>query len=131
MSAPAAHSRLFDSLRRLLDTAAGIAQLRLQLFGTELEQEKLRVYGALLRAAFALVLLGTAMMLAATFVLLLFWDSARLQALAVLVLLFTGAGVWCLKLATRTLQSPPGGVFALSLGELQQDRQAQDTPTPP
>lgn len=130
MTAPAGRSRLFDSLRRLLDTATGIVQVRLQLFGTELEQEKLRVYGALLRAAFALVLLATAMMLLATFVLLLFWDGARLQALAALILLFAGAGAWCLKLASQALQSPPGGAFALSLNELQQDREALDTPTP-
>lgn len=121
-------SRLFDSLRRLLDTGFDLAQVRLQLFGTELEQEKLRVYTALLRAAFGLLLLGVGLTLAAALVALLFWDGYRLQAIALLMLLFAGAGAWVLVAATRALRAPPGGAFALSVAELQRDRESLRPP---
>ncbi|NLZ41048.1 MAG: hypothetical protein GX886_07305, partial [Comamonadaceae bacterium] len=36
-------------LRRLVDSSLALVQVRLELFGTELEREKLRVFDALLR----------------------------------------------------------------------------------
>lgn len=122
MTAPAGRSRLFDSLRRLLDTTLSIGQVRLQLLGTELEQEKLRVFRALLTAAFGLLLLGTASILLAGLALLLFWDRWPVQTLALLVLLYAGSGAWLLARAGTALRAPTGGAFALSLGELQRDR---------
>ena len=112
---------LFRSLRGLLATTLGMAQLRLELFGTELEAEKLRLLGALWRLGLALLLLGVAVVLAAVFVLMLFWDSYRLAALGVMVLLFLGCGVGLLVWARASLSGGEGGPFALTLGELQRD----------
>ena len=112
---------LFNSLRGLLATALGMAQLRLELFGTELEAEKLRLLDALWRVGLGLLLLGVAAVLAAAFVLLLFWDSYRLAALGVMVLLFVAGGVGLLVRARAALRADDGGPFALSLGELQRD----------
>lgn len=112
---------LFHSLRALLATALGIAQLRLELFGTELEAEKLRLLDALWRLGLGLLLLGVAAVLAAGFVLMLFWDSYRLAALGVMVLLFVAGGVGLLMWARAGLAAGEGGPFALSLGELQRD----------
>ena len=50
LTGPGTAGGLFDSLRRLLATALGLAQVRLALFGTELEAEKLRLFDALWRA---------------------------------------------------------------------------------
>jgi uncharacterized membrane protein YqjE len=115
-------SGLFDSARRLLDTAVGIVQVRLELFGTELEQEKLRLADAAWQGAIALLLLGLALVGFFGFVVLLFWDGYRLPALGVLTLAFAGGGVWLLRRARSALRAPAGGVFALSLGELRRDR---------
>lgn len=112
---------LFSSLRGLLATGLGIAQLRLELFGTELEAEKLRLLGALWRLFLGLMLLGVAVVLAAGFVLMLFWDGYRLAALGVMVLLFTGGGLALLLRARSVMDAGAGGPFALSLGELQRD----------
>ena len=49
---------LFASLRQMLGTVLEIAQVRLALFGNELEQEKLRVFQALLLAGVGLMLLA-------------------------------------------------------------------------
>jgi uncharacterized membrane protein YqjE len=130
---------LFNSLRGLLGTALGMAQLRLELFGTELEAEKLRLLDALWRVGLGLLLLGVAAVLAAVFVLMLFWDSYRLAALGVMVLLFLGGGVGLLLWARSEVSAGEGGPFALSLGELQRDLTglqavvlpASKTPLPP
>lgn len=123
---------MFASLKRLLDSGLGLAQVRLELFGTELEQEKLRLFGVLLRAALGLMLAGVALVLLVGFIVLLLWDGYRLQALGVLTLLIGAAGAALLYSARGRLPAGQGGPFALSLGELQRDRQSlTDRPAPP
>ena len=112
---------LFHSLRALAATSLGMVQLRLELFGTELEAEKLRLFDALWRVGLGLLLLGVAAVLAAAFVLLLFWDSYRLVALGTMILIFVGGGAGLLWWARAGLQAEEGGPFALSLAELQRD----------
>lgn len=126
MTPPAAAGGLLASLRRLIDTGLGIAQLRLELLGTEFEQEKLRVYSAVLHAAVGLMLLGMALVLLLGLVLLLVWDGYRLQALALMTILSGAAAAWMLVTARRRLRAPEGGPFALNLGELRRDRESLD-----
>lgn len=124
MTRPGAAGGLFVSLRRLLETATGILQVRLELFGSELEQEKLRLFDALLRAAIGLVMVGLALVLAIGFVVLMFQEGYRLPAVGVLTLAFGGGGWWLLHRARMVLRGAEGGPFALSLGELRRDREA-------
>jgi uncharacterized membrane protein YqjE len=128
---PGAGTGLLDSGRRALDRLLQLAQLRLELLGTELEAEKLRLFDALLKAAIGLVLLGLAAVLALGFVILLLWDGYRLAAIGVLTLLLGGVGVWLLSRARAQLQADDGGPFALSLGELRRDRAPLQTPPGP
>ena len=122
MTGPAATSGLFQSLRRLLDTAVDILQARLELFGSELEQEKLRLFDALVQAAIGLALVALAGVLAIGFVVLLFQEGYRLPAVGVLTLGFGGGGWWLLHRAREHLKAGDGGPFALTLGELRRDR---------
>lgn len=112
------------SLRRLSDTVVGIAQVRIELFGTELEEEKLRFFGALVWAAAALLALGLAAVLVIAFVVLLLWDGYRLAAVGTLAVLFAALGAWLLLSARQRLRAPAGGAFALSLGDLRRDRES-------
>jgi uncharacterized membrane protein YqjE len=124
MTGPAPGGGLLQSLRRLADTAVGIAQVRLELFGTELEQEKQRVFDALVWAALGLLMAGLALVLAIGFVVLLFQEGYRLGAVGVLALVFGGGGWWALRHARARLHAGTDGPFALSLSELRRDRQA-------
>jgi uncharacterized membrane protein YqjE len=118
---------LFGSLRRVLDTLLGTAQLRLELFGSELELEKLRLFDALLRAAIGLLLLGLALVMALAFLVLLFQPQYRLAAVGVLALGLGAGAAALLVQARRGLQAGDGGPFALTLGELRRDRAALGT----
>ncbi|MFO1292239.1 MAG: phage holin family protein [Rubrivivax sp.] len=109
--------------RRLAETALALVQVRLELFGSELEREKLRVFDALLRLALGLLLAGLTLVLAVGFVLLLLQEQYRLAALGVLVLAFAALAAWLLRGARMALRSEAGGPFALSLAELRRDRE--------
>jgi uncharacterized membrane protein YqjE len=132
--APSPAPGLFGSLRRVLDTLLGTAQLRLELFGSELELEKLRLFDALLRAAVGLLLLGLALVMALAFLVLMFQPQYRLAAVGVLALALGGGAAVLLAQARRGLQARDGGPFALTLGELRRDRAAlgaqRDEPPP-
>jgi uncharacterized membrane protein YqjE len=112
---------LFDSGKQALGSLVDLVLVRVELFGTELEAEKLRLLDTLLHAIMGVVLLTLALVGAMGFVLLLFWDGYRLAALGVLTLLLAAAGTWLLMLARGRLRSG-SGPFALTLGELRQDR---------
>ena len=124
MTGPAASGGLFDSPRRLFETAVGIVQVRLELFGSELEQEKLRLYDGLLLAAIGLLLVVLALVLAIAFVVLMFQEGYRLAAVGVLALGLGAGGWWLLRRARDGLRAGDGGPFALSLGELRRDRES-------
>jgi len=112
---------LMASLRRLLATVLEIAHVRLELLAVELEQEKQRVFDALLWAAIAVLLLGMGLTLSTVLLAMLFWEGHRLLALGVLCVLLIGASVVAARLARARLRSAAGMVSA-TLGELARDR---------
>lgn len=123
MSDPSPSGGLFASLRQMSATLLEIAQVRLELFGTELEQEKLRVLDALLLAGAGLVLLTVGTLLLCGFVLMLFAEGYRLAALGVLTVAFVAGGVLLMRAAGHRLRGP-GGMFAATLAEIARDREA-------
>jgi uncharacterized membrane protein YqjE len=120
---------LFQSLRRLLATALEIAQLRLDLLGNELQQEKLRIFDALAWAAVALLLLGLGLLLGAGLLVALAPEPWRPLVLGLLTLACLGAGAVMLNQARQRLTSP-GGALAASRAELARDRDGLDHQPP-
>jgi uncharacterized membrane protein YqjE len=116
-------SGFFGSLKQLLSTVLEIAQVRLELVGTELELEKRRLFDGLLWGAIALLCLGIGLVLLCGFVVLLFWDGYRLAAVGVLSLIFVGAGLF-LAINTRKKMRNQHTMFGASLNELKQDQTA-------
>lgn len=123
MSVNAPASGLFASLCRMLGTALEMAQVRLQLLGTEVEREKRRLFDSLLLAMLALLLLGVSLMLLCGFVILLVADAYRLMVLGLIGLALLFAGLLLLRAARQALRSP-GGLFNTSTSELARDRSA-------
>jgi uncharacterized membrane protein YqjE len=121
MSNPVKESGLFASLRRLLVTAIEIAQVRLDLLGTEIELEKRRLFDGLIWGAMALMALGVSLVLLCGFIILLFWDGYRLASLGVMTLLFLVGGVFLMREARQRLRNPTG-MFDASLAELERDQ---------
>ena len=85
---------LFASLRQLLGTALALAQVRLELLGTEVELEKRRILAGLFWAALALMMLGLGLLLLTGFILLLFWEDSRLAAVATLTAISLGLALF-------------------------------------
>lgn len=123
MPDPTRESGFFSSLKQLLSTALEIAQVRLELVGTEVEREKRRLFDGLLWGALALLCVGLGLALLCGFVVLLFWDGYRLAAIGFLSLLFVGLGVF-LALHARKKMRNQHTMFSASLNELKQDQTA-------
>lgn len=121
MSDPVRESGLFASLRRLLATALEMAQVRLDILGTEVEQEKRRLFDGLLWGAVALLVLGIGLVLLCGFVILLFWDGYRLAAAGAMTLLFLAGSVLLMREARQRLRNPTS-MFHASVAELERDR---------
>ncbi len=118
---------LFASIRQLLSTALALAQVRLALLGTEVEQEKLRLGQALLWLGLGLMCLSLGCVLVCAFLVVWLWESYRLLSLGLLALLFLGGGLGLLLAARQGLQNP-SGLFSASLAELARDRAGLDRP---
>ncbi len=114
-------SGLFRSLAHLLATAVGIAQTRLELLSTELQEEVHRVAEIMLWAAVALLAAGVGLFLLSLLVIFVFWDTHRVLAsvgvTGVFFLIALGAG---LMLRAKVRGKPP--VLDATLAELKKDR---------
>lgn len=118
---------LFVSARRLLGTVLELAQVRLELFVTEFELEKRRLFDTLLVAVAALFGLGVGVVLLCIWLVLLAGEAYRLHALAGLAALFLVAGTWGLLHARERLQGA-AAPFGASVAELMRDRAAMLPP---
>ena len=121
MDAKASGSGLFASAGRLLGTMLEMAQVRLELLGTEIESEKQRLFDTLLQAIVGLQLLSVGLLLGCGFLILLVSDSYRLAALGCMALLLLGAGLLLLQSARQRSRNPKG-MFSTSVTELERDR---------
>lgn len=130
MSAPPRQEGLFGALRGSLATLLALAQVRVELLATELQEEKTRVGMILMFGAGAVFCLSFGLFFLAILITVLLWDSNRLLALGVFAAMFLTAGGIFAAIALR--QARAGSkLFAASIGELQRDRAALRTTEPP
>jgi uncharacterized membrane protein YqjE len=112
---------MFESLRQLLVTLAGIAQTRLELLGTEVEEQVARLTAMLLWTFVSLFLAFTTVVLIAVAILIVFWDTNRILAAILLAAGFAGLALisW---LRVRALARGRPHLFQATLEELAKDR---------
>lgn len=118
---------LLGSLRNLLAHGLELAQVRLELFLTELEEEKHRLLKLLAFGAAALLLLIVGLVFLAIFITVWLWDEHRLLALGLCSAFFLGSGFIALSTARSTARRD-GKPLAATLDELAQDQAALRTP---
>lgn len=125
----AARGGLLHSLRHLADHLLGAAHTRLEIFATEIEEERLRLEQMLLVALAAAFCLAMGIVLCVALIVLYYWDTHRLAAVGVLALAFLAAGValgFYLRDKARTRPKP----FAVTRGELAKDQAMLRGPQP-
>lgn len=130
MTEAQASEGLFGSVRRLGGTLLESAELRLELIGTEVEREKLRIGRGLLLAALGLLLAAAALLLLSAAVVLMVSPAHRLLVLIALGGVYSLLAAWLLHAARAALRAPSEGAFALSRAELRRDREALRPPAP-
>jgi uncharacterized membrane protein YqjE len=119
---PESEGGLFDTCRRLLDSALALAHNRLEVFSVELQEEKVRLLGLLFRAAMVAVLGFMTLIAGTALVVVWFWDTSPVAVLAILTLAYglTAAGIGY-GLKQRLHRGPPP--FADTLAEFKKDRE--------
>lgn len=113
---------LFRSVAQLFATAIGIAQTRLELLTTELQEEVHRVAEIMVWTAVALLAAGVGLFLLALVVIFVFWDTYRISAsIGVTSVFFLIAVVAVLVLRAKVRGKPP--LLDATLAELKKDRE--------
>ena len=122
MSEETGHSEgLLDSLRNLASTFLAIVQTRIEIFASEIDEERTRLAQITLLAAVAAFCLGLAVILLVFFLVVLFWESDRLLAIGVLASAFAVAGI-AAGLGLRAAISKRPKFLSATLAELRKDR---------
>ena len=112
---------LFESLRNLARTFLAIVQTRIEIFASEVDEERARLARIAVLAAVAALCVALAVVLLVFLLVVLFWDTNRLLAIGVLAGAFAVGGVAsCLGLRVAISQRPK--FLSATLAELRKDR---------
>ncbi len=121
---------LFDSLRALIATLVAMAQTRVELFGTEVEEELHRVVALVVGSMIVLALASLALLFSAFVLIAAFWDTHRVAAVASVAVGFIAlAGLSYFIVRERTRRR--SRFLSATLGELEHDLQQLDRRSPP
>jgi uncharacterized membrane protein YqjE len=112
---------LLESLRNLARTFLAIVQTRIEIFASEIDEERTRLARIAVLAAVAALCIALAVILLVFFLVVLFWDTNRLVAIGVLAGVFAIGGIAaCLGLRAAISQRPK--FLSATLAELRKDR---------
>lgn len=112
---------LLRSLRAALAVLSSILHTRLELFATEIEEERERLKQTLILILLVFFGLSLGFILFTIFLVALFWDNGWIAAIGCLAGLYLGIGfIAALKLRSAFHTRP--GLFPATLAELGKDR---------
>jgi len=118
---PAAQPSLLQSLKGYLATWVELLRTRLDLFSTELQEERERVQQVVLLAAVSLLCLAFGALLMTLLVVAAFWETQyRLVVLGAFAVLYLAAGIVIAVITRRKCQNRPK-LFSATLTELSKD----------
>jgi uncharacterized membrane protein YqjE len=123
MAEEAGHSEgLLESLRDLAATFIALVQTRIEIFASEVDEERTRLARITVLALTALFCLGLAIVLLVLLVAVVFWDEHRLLAVGLLAAFFALCGLGALLSLRSTVRKRPRFLSA-TLAELRKDEQ--------
>jgi uncharacterized membrane protein YqjE len=115
-------SGLIGSVKNVMATLVAIAQTRLELISTEVQEEIGRAANLLLWAFAALFAAGIGLFLGALVLIFAFWDTHRLLvSLLVMGFFVLLSGIAVVVLRTKLASRP--ALFAATIAELSRDRE--------
>ena len=121
-SAPPLPGGLLSAIRALALTVVALLQTRLEIFASEVGEERLRLREFLWFTVATVFCIGFAIVLAAVFIVALLWDRFGAFAIGALCLVFLALGIGlAMSLRARARSRPR--LFAATLGELAKDRE--------
>jgi uncharacterized membrane protein YqjE len=118
---------LLYSIKHLAQSLLGAARTRLEIFATEIEEERVRLEQMLIFALGAVFCIGMGIVLSTFFVVVLFWDTHRLAAVGLLAAGFLASGI-ALGLILRDKAKSRPKLFSATRGELAKDQAALREP---
>lgn len=122
MTDPTGHAEsLLDSLRKFARTSIAVLQTRLEIFASELDEQRELLAKIAVLAAVAAFCLALAVVLLVLFIVVLFWDTNRLLAIGALSGVFAVSGAIALRMLRSALKQRPK-LLAATLSELRKDR---------
>ena len=116
---------IIESFRKICDTGLALFQNRLELFGVEVEEQKVRLVRVLCLAGLALILTNTAILVVTATIVVLAGEKAREAVLVVLSLLYLGGAVVAFLVLRREFKSSPPP-FSGSISAFKKDREWLD-----
>jgi len=112
---------LLGSLKNLARTFLAIVQTRIEIFASEIDEERTRLARIAVLAAAAGLCIALAVVLLVFFLVVLFWDTDRLLAIGVLAGVFAVGGI-AAGLGLRAAVSQRPKFLSATLAELRKDR---------
>lgn len=112
---------LLDSIRGLARTVVAILQTRLEIFASEIDEQRALLARIAVLAAVAAFCIGLAVILLVLFIVVNFWDTNRLLAIGALAAFFAVCGIASL-LALRGAVAQRPKLLSATLAELRKDR---------
>lgn len=108
-------------LKLLLAGLSSALHTRVELFVTELEEERERLKQSLVLVLLAVLGLSLGVILMTIFVIALLWETGWIAAIGILAFVYLGVGGWAIvSLRNKFLTRP--GLFPDTLAELGKDR---------
>jgi uncharacterized membrane protein YqjE len=121
MTEEAGHTEgLLESLRKLARTFVALLQTRIEIFASELDEERARLARTVVLAVVGAFCLGLATVLLVLLIVVIFWDTNRLLAIGVIAGLFALGALAALVALRSTVRQRPK-FLAATLAELRKD----------
>lgn len=113
---------LLGSLSRFARTLISLAQTRLEILGTELQEESVRFTRTIVLVMMAVFCVQMAILLGVALLVVWLWETHRLATMGTLFVVFGGAAAVLLVLLRQRAQLRPRP-FAATIAEFAKDRE--------